>query len=188
MSIHYVKTPAGLAEIQTKAASLSRPVRNLLLVINDSKPDSYWLQAVNGVSEADLAQLLAAGFIALAGQTGGAAAVAPPPAKAGAHAGAAAPAPAAVAEAAADDDNASAFWARVQQAIRDATYTGLYDVLTSQGKAQLGLMRGYRFVLEVEKCGGLPELQTLALRFAEQLRDDHGMAAVKRFYGALRSA
>jgi len=184
MSIHYVKTPAGLAEIQTKAASLSRPVRNLLLVINDSKPDSYWLQAVNGVSEADLAQLLAAGFIALAGQTGGAAAVAPPPAKAGA----AAPGPAAVAEAAADDDNASAFWARVQQAIRDATYTGLYDVLTSQGKTQLGLMRGYRFVLEVEKCSGLPELQTLALRFAEQLRDDHGMAAVKRFYGALRSA
>ncbi|HSI47725.1 MAG TPA: hypothetical protein VLA61_05625 [Ideonella sp.] len=186
MSIHYVKTPAGLAEIQAKTASLSRPVRNLLLVINDSKPDSYWLQAVNGVSEADLAQLLAAGFIASSGHPG----AAPPPAATASAKAAASSIPAAVAsaEAAGDDDNASAFWARVMQAIQDATYTGLYDVLTSQGKTQLGLMRGYRFVLEVEKCSGLPELQTLAQRFAEQLRDDHGMAAVKRFYGALRSA
>ena len=39
-------------------------------------------------------------------------------------------------------------------------------------------MRGYRFVLEVEKCTGPDELRAFALKFAEQLRTEHGMAAV----------
>lgn len=211
MTTRYAKTPAGHAEIQAKAMPLSRAVRNLLLLINDSQPDDYWLQQVRGVTEADLEMLREAQLI----EARGGAPAAParsPTAAADAFASAAA---AADAEAAAalqtarassssssgadshlpstldslmpgDDSGTGSLWNKVNRAVREASYNTLYDVLTSQGKAVLGLMKGYRFTLEVERCNGLPELQAFTLEFLEQLRDDHGMASVRRFYEALR--
>jgi hypothetical protein len=209
MPTRYVKTPAGHAEIQAKAMALSRPVRNLLLLINDSQPDDYWLQQIRGVSESDLDMLRSAQLIEARGGTSGrvsssgnsAAAVM----DAFAVAAAAADAEAVALQAAhaangmdsqspssgldsglPGDDASAALWNKLNRAVREASYNTLYDVLTSQGKAALGLMRGYRFALEVERCNGLPELQAFTLEFLEQLRDDHGMATVRRFYDALR--
>lgn len=182
MPSRFVRTPAGQAEIQARGLKLSRPARNLLLVINDSRSLDEWLTQVQGLTPDDVAMLRDNGLIA---EAGGAAASAARPAPSTAPAASSAsadlrdpapraPAPAPAATAVPD----SADWDRTQQVIRAAAYTPLYDALNSVGKAKLGLMRGYRFALEIEKCSGIDELRTLALRFAEQLRQEHGMAAV----------
>ncbi|WP_374568659.1 hypothetical protein [Ideonella sp.] len=179
MSSRYIRTAAGQAEIQARALKLSRPVRNLLLVINDSRTIEDWLVQVHGVTPDDVALLRSEGLITEANMA------ATPAAKAVAKTmtvdipvdireGGAAATPAAPAPAPGND----ADWTRTQQVIRMAGYNALYDALTSVGKAKLGLMRGYRFMLEVEKCTGPDELRSLALKFAEQLRTEHGMAAV----------
>jgi hypothetical protein len=181
MPSRYVRTAAGQAEIQGRGLKLSRPVRNLLLVINDTRTIEDWLAQLTGVTPEDVALLRAEGLIV---EVGGAAAPAgnkpAAPAsrpvdlrEAAVTAKSAVPAQA---PAAADGD-----WARTQDVIRHAGYAALYDALTSIGKAKLGLMRGYRFVLEVEKCNGQDELRSLALKFVEQLRAEHGMGAVGEF-------
>ncbi|HEX5684492.1 MAG TPA: hypothetical protein VFY73_10720 [Ideonella sp.] len=180
MSSRYIRTAAGQAEIQARALKLSRPVRNLLLVINDSRTIEDWLVQVHGVTPDDVALLRSEGLITEANMAGAPAGKVtsrtttvdiPVDIREGAAAQASAPA---AASAAGND----ADWTRTQQVIRSAGYTALYDALTSVGKAKLGLMRGYRFVLEVEKCTGPDELRAFALKFAEQLRTEHGMAAV----------
>ncbi|MFO1338411.1 MAG: hypothetical protein U1F53_09260 [Burkholderiaceae bacterium] len=186
MSSRYVRTPAGQAEIQARARNLSRPVRNLLLVINDSRTIEEWIAGVHGVTPDDVAMLRAEGLIA---QVGGAVAAAPAaPAKPVAAkpadlremaAGKAGTAPARATavdlEVEVEDD---VDWQRTRQVIAAASYHALYDALNSVAKAKLGLVRGYRFTLEVEKCSGPDELRKLAMKFAEQLRAEHGMASV----------
>lgn len=183
MSSRYVRTAAGQTEIQARALKLSRPVRNLLLVINDSRTIDDWLVQVHGVTPEDVALLRTEGLIAEAGGAAAAAKSAKPatPAAAGKPVDlrdtGAKPAPAATPAAAGQD----ADWVRTQDVIRHAGYNALYDALTSIGKAKLGLMRGYRFVLEVEKCNGPEEIRTFAMKFVEQLRAEHGMGAVGEF-------
>lgn len=179
MTSRYIRTAAGQAEIQARALKLSRPVRNLLLVINDSRTIEDWLVQVHGVTPDDVALLRSEGLITEANMAPVAQAASMKPAASkpvDLRDGSAAPKPAtaAAAESAAGD----ADWTRTQQVIRLAGYNSLYDALNSVGKAKLGLMRGYRFALEVEKCSGPDELRALALKFAEQLRAEHGMAAV----------
>jgi hypothetical protein len=161
----YIKTGAGHTEIQAKALPLTRPMRNLLLLINDSQPASYWLSQIRGIEATDLTHLLAQDLIQAVAGSAAQAAAAP-----------------VIAEPSAED-----LWTALQQAIGSASYNALYDTLTAQGKAQLGLMRGYRFALEVERCSGQAELQKLALRWVEQLREEHGLAAVRKFADALSS-
>lgn len=179
MTSRYIRTAAGQAEIQARALKLSRPVRNLLLVINDSRTIEDWLVQVHGVTPDDVGLLRSEGLITEANMAPVAqvASIKPASSKpADLREGSAAPKPtaAATSDAAASD----ADWTRTQQVIRMAGYNSLYDALNSVGKAKLGLMRGYRFALEVEKCSGPDELRALALKFAEQLRAEHGMAAV----------
>jgi hypothetical protein len=184
MSSRYVRTPAGQVEIQARAHQLSRPLRNLLLVINDSRTIEEWLAGVNGVTAADVGLLKDLGLIA---ETGGASSkpARPGDLRDGGAKAAASPARTAPAPAAGDQD---ADWQRTQQAINAAGYTALYDALNSVGKAKLGLVKGYRFALEVEKCSGPDEIRALALKFAEQLRNEHGMAAVGEFTYAIGAA
>lgn len=179
--------------MQVRAHQLSRPVRNLLLVINDSRTIEEWLTGVNGVTAGDVALLRELGLITQAGaaQPAGAATARPGDLREGSARPAAAPAAAPVrpapapapAPAANDGD-----WQRTQQVIRAAGYTALYDALNSIGKAKLGLVKGYRFALEVEKCSGPDDLRVLALKFAEQLRTEHGMAAVGELTYAIGAA
>lgn len=186
MSTRYVRTPAGQAEIQGRTHQLSRAVRNLLLVINDSRTIEDWLSHLHGVTADDVTMLISAGLIAQTGAAAPEKAVArpadlragvPKPTASPATAAAVAPATGGVAVAGADAAENSD-WVRTQQVIRNAPYNALYDALNSIGKAKLGLVRGYRFALEVEKCNGVDEIRVLAMKFAEQLRSEHGMAAV----------
>ena len=60
----YAKTEAGRREIREREISLTRPGRNLLLIIDASKSGNDWLKLVQGSTGDDLAQLLGAGLIA----------------------------------------------------------------------------------------------------------------------------
>ena len=167
MDPRYVRTALGQTEIQQRAMSLSRPVRNLLLVINADKPASYWLEQVRGCTPEDLQGLVEAGLLAPA----------PPPAPAATAPGAASPAAAVPPE-----------LAELQALVRGSGYAPLYEALSIHAKEALGLVAGYRFVLEVERCSGAADLQAVGLRYVQLLADKHGAAAVKRFTTLLKAA
>jgi hypothetical protein len=67
----YVRTDAGKVEIRSHSVKLSRPARNLLLVIDGSCSGDAWVGKVNGSTAADLDVLLAAHLIAPRGGVAG---------------------------------------------------------------------------------------------------------------------
>ena len=66
----YARTEAGKAEIRAHSIKLSRPARNLLMVIDASCSGDAWIGKVNGSSQADLDVLIAARLIAPASGPG----------------------------------------------------------------------------------------------------------------------
>jgi len=66
----YVRTDAGKIEIRAHSVKLSRPARNLLLVIDGSCSGDAWIGKVNGSTPADLDVLIAAKLIAPVAGTG----------------------------------------------------------------------------------------------------------------------
>ena len=63
----YVRTEAGKAEFRVHSIKLSRPARNLLMVIDGSCSGDAWIAKVTGSTPADLDVLLAARLIAPVG-------------------------------------------------------------------------------------------------------------------------
>jgi len=151
LDLNYQKTEAGRAEIKSRALALSRVARNLLLVLDASKTARQWLALVQGASEGDFELLLQHELVAA---PFGATAAAPAPTAA---------APAAPPVLALDGSE-----------LPQLAYEELYAYLTRHAKQYLGLMKGYRVVLDVERCGNLHELQMLAQRFVEQVREAQG--------------
>ena len=170
MDPSFVRTPAGQAEIQARALGLSRALRNLLLVINPNQTGLAWLAQVRGATADDLGRLLAEGLIAPAAAPVAVATVAAP----------------STPPAAAVDPTREL--AAVQQLIDGADYGSLYDVLTAQAKARLGLVKGYRLVLDVEKADGVAGLRSLARQVATQWTTDPGPAALRELHRALQQA
>jgi hypothetical protein len=60
-------------------------------------------------------------------------------------------------------------------------YKDLYDLLTKEAKARLGMLKSYRVILDVERCANVDELRAVALRFIDQVRDAQGEGAAKLF-------
>ncbi len=60
----YVRTEAGKAEFRVHSIKLSRPARNLLMVIDGSCTGDAWIAKVTGSTPADLDALIAARLIA----------------------------------------------------------------------------------------------------------------------------
>ncbi|MFN5048737.1 hypothetical protein [Roseateles sp.] len=165
---NYSKTEAGREEIKSRGLPLSRSARNLLLVMDASKPARQWLSLVQGVGEQDLALLLEKGLVAA--QAGGvratAAARAPEPAAEPPAPRAETPTPPAVADAA-------------------RLYSELYAYLTAQAPRQLGLMKGYVFTLELEQCQDLPALRKLAADLLQRVQQAKGAAAAQELQEAM---
>lgn len=157
---NYSKTEAGREEIKSRSLPLSRSARNLLLVMDASKPARQWLALVQGVGEQDFALLLENGLVAA--QAGGARPIA--------RAADPAPEPA-VPRAEAPTPPAAADAARL--------YSELYAYLTAQAPRQLGLMKGYVFTLELEQCQDLPALRKLAADLLARVQQAKGPAAAQ---------
>lgn len=157
----YAKTEAGRSEIRLRALSLSRPARNLLLIIDPSRPAAEWLGLVQGSDRAALQALHDAGLIA---HTGPATADAP-------GAPALPPAPGAPPQPA---GAAVAPRMSLAQALEHRSYQALYDRITAEARPRLGLIKGYKMMLEVQRCSGPAEVRALAQRFVDQVRDADG--------------
>jgi hypothetical protein len=152
------KTEAGREEIKARALPLSRTARNLLLILDGSRPVNEWLGLVHGASEADLDGLMAQGLIE---------AVAAP------------------ASAAPSRGNREPSVEQLTAAMNALSYDQLYTLLTSQAKERFGLIKGYRFVLDVEKSANLQELQGVGQRFLAELKQEHGEAGMRQLRLAL---
>ena len=155
------KTEAGRREITERALPLSRSARNLLFSIDLNRSAGEWLALVRGSGPVELQQLLAAGLI---GRAAGPAAPAPP-----------AGIGTSVQPAAAEPPRTTARMS-LADALEGLNYQLLYDRLTLEARQQLGLFKGYRMILDIEKCSGPAELRALALQFVEQVRLGKGDA------------
>jgi hypothetical protein len=171
MAERYSKTEKGRIEIRTRAQTLSRTARNLLLIIDSSRSLPEWLAMVQGSTAQDGAALIEAGLIESAvarkvGEkndrndrigTGVAAATAEPEAVAIVESSAAAPTP----------------------KPEGLGYVELYDSLNALVKETLGLFKGYRFSLEIERARDLHELQLVAQRFVDEVTKTRGESVAR---------
>lgn len=164
----YSKTEAGRAEIRARTLPLSRTARNLLLVLDASKPGSEWVRLVAGANEADFETLRQHGLIAAQNAGGQPLPVQPP---------AAAPAPAAAAPAPAAPASAG------HSPLLDRA--ALYTYLSGEATKLLGPFKGYAFALEVERADSLATLQGLALQLVERVQKAKGEAAAAAVRDAL---
>jgi hypothetical protein len=149
LSQRFFKTETGRAEIRRRALPLSRPARNLLLIIDASRDGAGWLGLVQGCGEAELRALLAAGLVAV------------------------------------DGSDAAPVRVTLAQALESRGYELLYNRLTAEARPRLGLIRGYKLILEVERCSGPAEIRALALRTVDGMRATDGDAAALAFAQAL---
>ena len=154
----YAKTEAGRREIRAREISLTRPGRTLLLIIDDSKSGNDWLKLVQGSTGDDLAQLLNAGLIATDSTGQGSK---PGTGRSG-------------------DSGANTTFTTdgpgLAEVLETLSYQQLYDLITSQARPRLGLIKGYKMVLEVERCNGPAEIRVLTQRFIAMVRDIQGEA------------
>ncbi len=191
MDARYVKTEAGRAEMKERRLGLPRQARLLLVIIDASKTSAEWVAAVNGSSDADIERLLAEGLIEPHGGAARAAAPAAPSAPAAsapAPQPAAEPAPAVAREPTKPSPNMPALSdTALAELVQSLSYRQLYDLLTAQARPRLGLISGYRMVLEVERCNGADEVRALALRFVEAVRQAQGAEGVRQFCVELRA-
>ena len=154
----WIKTDAGRAEMQTRALVKERSQRTLLLLIDGSKSDDTLLASVAGTRPEDFKLLQEQGLIAPvqgASRSGSRSGTptSPAPLTAPAPLDASPPVPAA-----------------------EIDYGSFTATLTQLISKELGL-RGFTLTLAVEKAGTIQELQAVAQRTLDQIRDRKGEAA-----------
>ncbi len=161
----WAKTDAGRIEIQKRELVKERARRNLLLLIDGTKSEEMLLAGLAGIGAEDFRTLEALALIAPVAGSVRAAEVSAAPA-ATAQPGAAAP-PA--------------------QPSAPLDYGQFTAALTQLISSQLGL-RGFVLTLAVEKAGTIEELQAVAQRTIDQIRERKGQdaaaAARRTLYGA----
>lgn len=155
----WTKTEAGRIEIQARTVVKERPQRNLLLVIDGVKTEEVLLATLTGISAKDFVDLHVLGLIAPVLAGSGSAAQA-------SRAGTAEPPTA------------------VPALLDRAQFT---TALTQMISNELGL-RGFVLTLAVEKAGTAQELQAVAQRTIEQIRERKGDAAAVSAQRALFGA
>ena len=146
----WVKTEAGRVEMQARAVLKERLQRTLFLLIDGTKSEEALLAAVSGARAEDFQTLHTLGLIA--------------PVQGGSRTTAARPA-AAPAPADAPAANAGSL-----------SYGEFTAALTQLISKELGL-RGFPLTLAVEKAGTIAELQAVAQKTLDQIRDRKGEAA-----------
>ncbi len=163
MSIVYIKTAAGQLEIRERSFALPRPARTLLVLVDGTRSREQLAAMVQGATPQTFDSLVDLGLIAASG------------AGHGSKRSVEAPAPVPPPDADAPPEGLG--------------YRELYDALTALAKDQLGLIKGYRFALEIEKARDIGELQQVALRFVAEVARSKGESAAlatRRALGLLR--
>jgi hypothetical protein len=155
----YAKTEAGRAEIRRRILPLSRPARNLLLIIDASRPAEAWLGLVQGCGPAALQALVDAGLVEWNADS--AAAGSPRKSAAGVPR------------------------MSLAQALETKDHGLLCRRMIAEARPRLGMVKGYWLALEVDHCESPAEVRALAQRFVEQVRAADGDAAAMALAQAL---
>jgi len=163
MPKRFTKTDLGRQEIRERRHALGRTARNLLLILDGSRTAVDWLDMVQGATEADFEVLLAAGLIVEV-----------------ATAGAGTPVP---------TSSAGNAVRSPEEAVADVlNFEELYSQLTAQVKEQLGLVKGYRYALDIERASTIDELRTLAKRLVGEVTAAKGADAGRQLRRVLQLA
>jgi len=184
----YAKTPLGRSEIQSRTHALSRTARNLLLILDPSRSGEVWVSMVHGATPADLQALLEAGLVEEVPAFG-----APSAAAQAAHVSAFTSGPVASADtepfastqADPDADPSVGRDAAQGAGFTSLSYSELNTRLNALVKAHLGLIKGYRFTLDIERAADVIELQRVALRLVAEVESAQGAAAAAEVRRAL---
>jgi hypothetical protein len=160
MAVIWIKTDAGRAEMQSRALVKERAQRTLLLLVDGVKADELLLASVAGTHSDDFKTLQSLGLIE--------------PAQGGMRSASVrgantAPAPLDILV----DSVASA--PMPLEPAGEIDYPKFTATLTQLISKELGL-RGFTLTLAVEKAGTIEELQAVAQRALDQIRDRKGEA------------
>ncbi len=153
------KTPAGHHEIRARSLSLARPARTLLVLADGSRSREQLLKMVQGASPDDLLALIQAGLLT--------------------------DVPDVPDEPSTRQELAATAAAASDPAEAGLTYHELYDSLNALCKEQLGLFKGFRYSLEIEKADGVAGLREVAQRFAADVQKTNGDTAAQMVRRAL---
>jgi hypothetical protein len=159
---HLARTDRGRAVLQDRAVPLSRAARNLLLLLDPAQAAGHWLSLVRGSSDADLQTLLGAGLVAAVPLA----------------------APVAVV------DVAGVPVPRFTPALSlhrldQLDYSTLSARLTAQARPRLGLVQGFRAVLDIERASDAAALREVAHKLVAQVQASQGDAAAQDLSQAL---
>lgn len=164
------KTEAGSAEIRERSRALTRPARTLLLLADGTRSAEQLLGMVQGSAMSDVSLLIESGLLAEVNSHRQAKSAAPAAATPDADLPSVPPGGAA---------------AEAAEAGGPLGYQDLYDSLNALSKEQLGLFKGFRFALEIEKATGLEELREVAQRLVEEVQRVKGESAAQMVRRAL---
>jgi len=153
-----VKTEAGQREIRDRAVDLARSARTVLVLADGTRDREQLLAMVKGSTLQDIDALLKAGLVAEGGGTA-AEADKPKPAKSTA---AAATAPATA-----------------------LGFKELYDCLTEMIREQMGVLKAFKYTLDVEKASTVDDLRAVAQRFIDDVQKQKGDSAANMVRRAL---
>ncbi len=185
MPARYAKTALGRSEIQSRTHALSRTARTLLLILDATRTGEVWVSMVQGATPADLLALLDTGLVAPVVEAAQAPAVpvvpAAPATAATPSAAPASPDTEPFASTQADPDAEQALGRAVgvpATSFTSLSYSELNTRLNALVKAHLGLIKGYRFTLDIERATDVIELQRVAMRLVAEVESARGAPAV----------
>jgi len=158
MASVYVKTEAGQSELRDRLLNLPRSARTLLVLVDGTRGGDQLLGMVKGSTTEDLDTLVRMKLIA----TGAAAA------SATSDAGARTKAPAAS-----------------EAVATTLEFKELYIVLNELVREQLGMLKAFKYTLEVEKATETSQLLDVAERFVKDVQSAKGDTAAKMVRRAL---
>jgi hypothetical protein len=153
-----IKTEAGQRELRERAVDLPRSARTLLVLVDGVRSTDDLLEMVKGATSQDVEILLQAGLIATSGTASSSKSVAGK---------AATPVPTEAAPAV------------------KLEFKELYDCLTELIREQLGVLKAFKYTLEVEKASTVDDLMPVAKRFIEDVQKQKGDSAANMVRRAL---
>ena len=156
-----VKTEAGQREIRERAVELPRSARTLLVLADGTRDREQLLTMVRGSSVKDVETLVQAGLIA----EGGAGTTA--------------------ATRSASHDKPVPATERSEEPASALGFKEMYECLTELIREQLGVMKAFKYTLEVEKASTVDDLQVLAKRFIDDVQKQKGDSAANMVRRAL---
>jgi hypothetical protein len=153
-----IKTEAGQRELRDRGVDLPRSARTLLVLVDGVRSTDELLEMVKGATSKDVEALLQAGLIAASATSSSS--------KSGTSK-AATPEPAEAAPAV------------------KLEFKELYDCLTELIREQLGVLKAFKYTLEVEKASTVDDLMPVAKRFIEDVQKQKGDSAANMVRRAL---